>query len=152
MQKKAHLTVTSEEYTQNRCEKLTRKKSTCEHLLYEFETYLCLSNPSASRPIPQKRHEHLDICLLVTRWVNIISKLSSTTSNRPVKNGLELGFWTTVYDRENPMNLVSWINALSSTTCRRRFGIACRYCNGASFSLWFPSSWASSCESASRVC
>ena len=45
-------------------------------------------------PIPQRRHEYLDISLLVTWWLNIFSSLSST-SCRPVKIGLELGFWVT---------------------------------------------------------
>ena len=44
-------------------------------------------------PIPQRRHECLDISrLLVTLRLNISSSLSST-SRCPVKIGLELGFW-----------------------------------------------------------
>ena len=45
-------------------------------------------------PIPQRRHECLDVNLLVTLRQNISSSLSST-SRRPVKIGLELGFWVT---------------------------------------------------------
>lgn len=53
------------------------------------------------------------------------------------------------------MDIGSRINAISSTTCRRRGGIDCKYCNGASLAPWLPSSCmlaVSSCELPSRVC